>query len=172
MEEEKIVRAVKEEVMDEAFEKVLKYLKWMGREIVDVSKEDRVVILLEKIKGYDDKVKVLIKIFNENWLGMMAILLTKEDMKKLGIEEYKLLQQLLKLSFNAAEFNFALDPEGNILIKEDIHLAALSFDVFEEEYFAIPSAIKAFRDKILPILTEYKEISENKFKEIVDTLYT
>ncbi len=172
MEEEKIVRAVKEEVMNEAFEKVLKYLNWMKREIIDVSKDDRVILVLEKIRGYEDKVKVLIKVFNENWLGMMAMLLSREDIRRLGVEERILLQQLLKLSFNAAEFNFALDPEGNVLIKEDIHLAALSFDVFEEEYFAIPSAIKAFREKVLPILKEQKEISENKLREIIDDLYT
>ena len=147
--------------VDRLFDRVLFYLKLLGKKVVEVNKEKYFVKVEERVNK--KRIEITIALVPPFWVTMRGKLLDGEEIRKLGGMAYIVYRELLKLSFRSAEFKFAMDDEYNIYITEDIHFAALTFDVFDEEYNAIPAAAKTFYDRLYP---EIKQIAESQKVEI------
>ena len=145
------------EVAERIFSRVLFYLKILGKNIIQIDKEKLFVKVEEKINKR--KIEIDIGLVPPFWVIMRAKLLDGAEIERLGGSAYIVFRELLKISFKSAEFKFAMDDTANIYITEDIHFDALTFDVFDEEYHAIPAAAKTFYEKLYP---EIKDLAESQ----------
>ncbi|MHA1608755.1 MAG: hypothetical protein ACTSX9_08550 [Candidatus Njordarchaeales archaeon] len=147
------------EEFSKGFEKVRFYLELMGKKIVDIDERNLVMLIEEVVNG--DKIPIEIQIAKPGWVVIRSILMSGDEVQKLVGSTHILYRELLRLSFRFPEFNFAMDDSYNIYIVHYIFLGALSFDVFEEEYHAIPAAYQRFKNAVYP---EIKRIMEEEQK--------
>jgi len=146
---------------EKIFDRLLNYLSLLKRKIIRVDREHFVIMVEETVDN--KKITIMIGLSPPFWVVMRAKLVDGSEIEKLGYSAYIVYREILRLSFRSAEFKFAMDDQKNIYITEDIHFAALTFDVFDEEYYAIPAAFKTFHEKIYP---EIKEIVERERIEV------
>lgn len=130
------------------FSRILSYLKILGKEIESIDEDKFAILIKEKIDGGTHR--ILVQLYTSGWISTRALLVRNETLNRLGGSSCLVLRYLLQTSYRAAEFKFAMDEMGNIYITEDIHISALTFDAFDEEYHAIPAAIKEFKERIKP----------------------
>ncbi len=139
------------------YQRIKFYLSLLKKNIIYEDKEKFIIAVEEKVDG--KPIVVTVVFLQPVWIHIRAKLIDGSEMEKLGGSRYIIYRELLKVSFRSAEFKFAMDDQFNIYITEDIHVAALTFDVFEEEYNAIPAAYKSFYEQIYP---EMKTLAETQ----------
>jgi len=139
------------------YQRIKFYLNLLKKKIIYEDKEKFIITVEERVD--DEPLVVTVVYLPPVWIHLRAKLIDGSEMEKLGGSKYIIYRELLKLSFRSAEFKFAIDDQSNIYITQDIHIAALTFDVFEEEYNAIPAAYKTFHKEIYP---EMKNLAETQ----------
>lgn len=137
------------------------YLSLLKKKIIYEDREKFIINIEEKI---DNKPLIVTVVYLPPvWIHIRAKLIDGSEMRRLGGSKYIIYRELLKLSFKSAEFKFAMDDQFNVYITQDIHIAALTFDVFEEEYNAIPAAYKVFHKEIYPEMKSLAETQKIEF---------
>lgn len=147
------------DVLRGGFEKLVFYLKLMKKKIISIDKKNLRVFVEEKAEGKNIPIEIFVA--PPGWAVIRTMLMRGDEVKKLVGSTYILYRELLRLSFRFPEFNFAMDDDYNIYIVHYIFLGALSYDVFEEEYNALPVAFEKFRRDLYP---EIRRIIEEEQK--------
>jgi len=128
------------------FVKVLKYLTLLRKKF---EKTKGGVVVIEEVNG--EEYRVVIK-YLKPWI---RIYLPLGNLKEFPEDKRKdVMEKLLQLTFEYAEVSFGIDEEGNIFAVEDIYQEALTMDVFEEEYGAVPFAVELFKKEVMPLKEE------------------
>ena len=140
-------------------ERIAKYLKLMNLKFKWDEKEG-VFLIPYEISGRKHMIVIFVA---NNWVWMRCGIIMKDEIPKR--KELELYKMLLQANHDYPEFVFDMDKEGNIGTSQEIYVEALNFDVFEEEFFAIPFAVKFFWEKIAPTLGR-------KEPERTDWIYT
>ncbi len=142
---------------DRLYQRIKFYLSLLKKKIIYEDEKKFIITVEERVNN--EPLVVTVLYLPPVWIHIRAKLIDGSEMEKLGGSRYIIYRELLKLSFRSAEFKFAMDDQFNIYITEDIHIAALTFDVFEEEYNAIPAAYKTFHETIYP---DMKALAESE----------
>jgi len=156
----------KDEASMLAFKKILFYLKVMKKNITKIDKEKLTVTVAEEIETVlpPKTINIGILIIGK-WIRIFTLLASR-----FRLEHYEnpaeILKGLLRLQESYMEFSFGISKDDELIIKEDIHVDALTLDVFEEEYNAIVGAYIKFREEIIPLIRESAEITAEKIVEI------
>jgi len=127
-------------------ERIAKYLRLMNLKF-EWREKDKVFLVPYKISGRKHVVVIFVA---NNWVWMRCGIIRKEEIPRR--KELELYKVLLKANHDYPEFVFDMDKDGNIGTSQEIYVDALNFDVFEEEFLAIPFAVKFFWEKIAPAL--------------------
>ena len=135
---------------DHIKEKIEKYLTLMNLKF-DWNPELKAFLLNYRIEGR--KYTVIID-WTNNWIVMRAEILPASEVPRNRIE--MLCRLLLRANHDLPEVRYDLDEEGNIGTSQQVEIDACLFDVFEEEFYAVPFAIKYFWTDIAPKI-EFKE---------------
>lgn len=141
--------------VERIFQRILFYLKILEKKIINVDPKNLVIIVEEVVDN--KKLPIQIHLSPPHWVVMRAKLIDGSEIRRIEGSEFIIFRELLRYSYKSAEFKFSLDDEYSIYITEDIHFSALTFDVFDEEYHAIPAAAKLFWEKVFP---EIKTLAE------------
>jgi len=155
-----------DEARDLAFRKILFYLGVLRKHIVSIDEENyRITVSDSPPNMPGEKVSVEI-IVGSSWVRIYAVALEDLGLEELNMDAIGVLAGILRLQDEYMEFSFALGKEGELVIKQDIHIGALTLDVFEEEYEAILAAYERFSTKIAPLIREAKKLSAERMVEI------
>lgn len=127
-------------------ERIARYLKLMNLKF-EWNEKDKVFLVPYEISGRKHVVVIFV---SNNWVWMRCGIIRREEIPKR--RELELYRVLLQANHDYPEFVFDMDRNGNIGTSQEIYVDALSFDVFEEEFLAIPFAVKYFWEKIAPAL--------------------
>jgi len=140
-------------------ERIARYLKLMNIKF-KWKEKDGVFLIPYEISGRKHMIVIFVA---DNWVWMRCGIIKKEEIpKRRELELYKI---LLQANHDYPEFVFDMDQDGNVGTSQEIYVEALNFDVFEEEFLAIPFAVKFFWEKIAPNLGK-------KEPERTDWIYT
>ncbi len=149
-----------------AFEKVLLYLKFMRKKVTKIDKAKLNIIVSERVPYMPDEwIKIGI-IFIGSWVRIFTILYEDFDVSMFGEDAVEILRGMLRLQDDHMEFTFSLSKNNTLVVKEDIHAKALTYDVFREEYDAILEAYKKFQKNIVPLIKRAKKVNAEKFVEV------
>lgn len=130
--------------MGEFSKRIGEYLAKMNLNYNLIEEKDQFEIPY-KIEGHDHC--VIISIVGK-WVSMRAGILQPDKVPK-G-KETELYKLLLLSNHTVPEVCFDMDDQGYIGTSQEILKSALTFDIFEEEFYAIPYAISHFWTQIMP----------------------
>jgi len=104
----------------------------MKKKIISVDKANYSILISETVPYVpSEKIKVGI-MFPGSWVRIFTILYDNFDIEMLGANAVEVLVGMLRLQDEYMEFTFSLSKGSELVIKEDIHVGALTYDVFEE----------------------------------------
>lgn len=130
--------------MSEFIKRIGEYLKKMNLKYEWIEEKEHFEVPY-KIEGHDHS--VIISIVGK-WIYMRSGILQPDKIPQ--AKETELYKTLLHSNHTVPEICYDMDDQGYIGTSQEILASALSFDVFEEEFFAIPYAISHFWKKIVP----------------------
>jgi hypothetical protein len=87
------------------------------------------------------------------WLLVSALIISSEELPDQDDAYLRVLySKMLQATHDLHEINYDIDENGSIYVSADMRYDITDFDNFFSEFFAIPSGIKYFIEKIAPAM--------------------
>jgi len=139
-------------VSEEAVAKVREFLEKMNLHFKYVEKDKVFVVPFEAEDGRRFNVIVAIR---GDWVTTAAIAARREELPK-DVDEKRLYELLLRLSFELNEVSFGLTDKGDIVVHAESHVRALDLENFKIEFASVVFGVEYYAREIAPNIPKVK----------------
>ncbi|HDJ25823.1 MAG TPA: hypothetical protein ENF34_00695 [Candidatus Bathyarchaeota archaeon] len=131
---------------EEAVAKVREFLEKMGLEFKYVEEDKVFVVPFVSEDGRRFNVVVAVR---GDWVTTAAIAAKRDELPR-DVDERKLYELLLRLSFEMNEVTFGLTDKGDVVVHAESHVKALSLENFRIEFASVVFGVEYFARKVAP----------------------
>jgi len=137
---------------EEAVAKVREFLEKMGLRFKYVEEDKVFVVPFQSEDGRRFNVIVAVR---GDWVTTAALAAKKDELPP-NLDERKLYELLLRLSFEMNEVTFGLTDKGDVVVHAESHVKALSLENFRIEFASVVFGVDYFAKEIAPNLPRLK----------------